>query len=99
MIIRERSSEQKFPDFFKVVVDIDRKILAMGCELHIDCAEELLKDGSSSKSLWGADIYDGEKIDFVSMINIRPADGNRSMQITIPEIRKKVEGVIRSLLL
>ena len=100
MIIREKTSPSAFGDFAKVVVDIERRILSVGCDLHMDCAEELIRAGSLPKNLWGANIYPEEKkIDFVSLLNIRPTDGNRTMDILIPEIRGKVEAIIRELLL
>ncbi len=49
MIIHEKNSEVIRDSFTKVVVDVERKILALGCELHIDCAEELLGDGSKNE--------------------------------------------------
>ena len=85
--------------FVKVVVDIERKILAAGCDLHFDCAEELLVDGSKSEHLWGANIYpETGKIDFISLINIRPSAGNRVMEIQKPDIKASVERVIKDLL-
>lgn len=99
MIIREKKQDLLSGDFVKVVADIEKRIMATGCELHIDCADELTADGSEGKNLWGANVYPEEKrIDFVSLINIRPTDGNRSMEIQIPEIRARVEAVIRGLL-
>ena len=96
MIIKEKSNLKNWGDFVKVVIDIEKKILSIGCELHIDCADDLVTDGSERKNLWGANIYPIEKkIDFISMINIRPLDNNRSMEIQIPEIKEKVEGVIK----
>ena len=100
MIIREKTSPSPFSGFAKVVVDIERRILSVGCDLHMDCAGELIRAGSLPKNLWGANIYPAEKkIDFVSLLNIRPADGNRAMDITIPEIKEKVQVIIRELLL
>ena len=96
MIVKEKSDLKNWGDFVKVVIDIEKKILSIGCELHIDCADDLVTDGSERKNLWGANIYPIEKkIDFISMINIRPLDNNRSMEIQIPEIKEKVEGVIK----
>lgn len=100
MIIREKTSSGAFGGFAKVVVDIEQRILSVGCDLHFDCAEELIHAGSSSKNLWGANIYPTEKkIDFVSLLNIRPGEGNRTMDILIPEIKEKVQAIIRELLL
>jgi hypothetical protein len=100
MIIKEKKSLNSFdPVFVKVVVDIEREIVSASCELHSDCAEELVVDGSVYKNLWGANIYPGDKkIDFISLINIRPADNNRSMDIENPVIKKKVEDIIKKLL-
>ena len=100
MIIREKTFLDKFdPSFIKVVVDIEKGIISAGCELHSDCMEELLVDGSSPANLWGANIYPADKkIDFISLMNIRPADNNRSMEIKNEAIRKKVEEIIKNLL-
>jgi len=98
MIIREKTSFNSFGSFVKVVVDIEREIISANCELHVDCAEELMKDGSLYPNLWGANVYPRDKkIDFISLMNIRPADKNRSMDIEIPTIRKKVEDIIKKL--
>jgi hypothetical protein len=100
MIVREKLAVPLQDSFVKVAVDIERKILSMGCELHIDCAEELMADGSRGSDVWGANVYPQKKeVAFVSVINIRPAAGNRSQEIQNTEIRSKVEGVIRTLLL
>ena len=76
-----------------------RKIISLDCELHSDCAEELVAAGSKYVDLWGANIYPKEKkIDFISLINIRPLANNRSMDIENPDIKKRVEDIIKSLL-
>lgn len=99
MIIKEKNSLGRFGLFVKAVVDIERKIISVNCELHSDCAEELVEDGSQYVNLWGANIYPKEKkIDFISLINIRPLVNNRSMDIENPDIRKKVEDIIKALL-
>ncbi len=100
MIIKEKSSLDSFdPAFVKAVVDIEKRILSAGCELHSDCAEELTAAGSDYKNLWGANFYPTDKkIDFISLINIRPAENNRSMDIENPTIKEEVEGIIKELL-
>lgn len=99
MIIREKIKTPLKEKFVKVVVDIEQSVLACGCELHIDCAEELMETGSVSNNLWGANVYPEERrIDFVSLINVRPAADNRSMEISLPEVRYQVESIINALL-
>jgi hypothetical protein len=62
MIIKEkRTSLDSFGSFVKVVVDIEREIISAGGELHIDCAEELIADGSSPVNLWGVNVYPEDK--------------------------------------
>ena len=54
--------------------------------------EELIKDGSSGRHVWGFNIYPEGRLDFVSLINIRPAQGNRSMELedeALAEIKKE----------
>lgn len=104
MLIREKISKEKFAemtkdiDMLKVAVDIERGILSAGCELHSDCAEELLRDGSAVKDIWGANVHANYgNIDFVSLINIRPADDNRSMKIQRQDIKENVEKVVKKL--
>jgi len=86
----------------KVVVDIEKRVLALGGDLHADGEQRLLDDGSRQEDIWGANIYPGkppgEQIEYTSMINIRPRQGNRSMDITEATLRDAVAGVIRSLL-
>lgn len=83
-----------FGDLVKAVVDVDRELIAVDAELHSDLEALLLEDGSEQKSLWGINFYpvaqDDEFIEFDSMINMRPSQGNRSRGVESPEIRKKI---------
>ena len=87
-----------FGDLVKAVVDINRELIAVDAELHCDLEALLLENGSKQNSLWGVNFYpDAEDDDFVefdSMINIRPSQGNRSRGVDSPEIRKKIMGLI-----
>ncbi len=104
-LIKEKITKEKFQEIAgeetmcKVAVDVKREIVSIGCELHIDCAEQLLQNGSVTEDIWGANVYPKDReIDLVSLINIRPADNNRSMEIQDKEIKQKVETVIKKLL-
>jgi Protein of unknown function (DUF5674) len=80
--------------YIKLVVDVEREILAGGGELHADCEKVLLRDGSRQQDLWGADWYPvRQAIGYESIINIRSADNNRSMEIQDPMIRARVDTV------
>ena len=82
----------------KIDEDIRRKILAGGGKMHADCEQILLSNGSEQDDLWGANWYPEEQdIEFESLINIRPALGNRSIIIQSQELRDKVENVTRTI--
>lgn len=86
-----------FENMVKYVVDIDRHVAAVGGELHADAEQLLLAEGSRQPDLWGANYYPGkgrdECIEYTSLINIRPAQGNRSMLIADPVIRERVREI------
>jgi hypothetical protein len=78
-IIRQRTNEKEIQEmlgeletYIKLVVDVERNILAGGGEYHADCEEALLEDGSRQENVWGADWYpESRKVGFGALINIR----------------------------
>lgn len=88
-----------FGNMIKAVVDLDREILAIDSELHSDLEALLLREGSKQKSLWGVNLYPelsgDDLIEFDSMINLRPSQGNRSRGVESEEIRKKIKSLIQ----
>ncbi|MCI0551686.1 MAG: DUF5674 family protein [Anaerolineae bacterium] len=90
---------KEYESMIKIVVDIRRRVLAGGGEMHSDCESILLDDGSEQDDLWGANWYPAEqRIEFESLINIRPGLGNRSILIQSEELRQQVESVTREIL-
>ncbi len=90
---------QEYENMIKIVVDIRRGYLSGGGEMHADCESVLLEDGSEQDDLWGANWYPSEqRIEFESLINIRPRLGNRNILIQDENLRKQVESVARGLL-
>jgi Protein of unknown function (DUF5674) len=91
-----------FEDMVKYVVDVGRGVAAVGGEMHSDAEEALLADGSRQADLWGANYYPGrgreECIEYTSLINIRPVQGNRSMEIQDPAVRERVRELTRALI-
>src|SRR3989338_3394612 len=87
-----------FGDMVKGVVDIERGLLAVDAELHSDLEAELLQDGSKQKNLWGINLYPGtpeeDFIEFDSMINVRPSQGNRSRGVEDENLRKKITEIV-----
>jgi hypothetical protein len=90
---------QEYELMIKIVVDIRRRFLSGGGEMHADCESVLLEDGSEQDDLWGANWYPNEqRIEFESLINIRPRLGNRNILIQDENLRNQVESVTRELL-
>lgn len=91
-----------FEDMVKYVVDIERGVAAVGGELHADAEKLLLEDGSRQADLWGANYYPGrgaeDCIEYTSLINIRPSQGNRSMLIEDGGIQERVREITFALI-
>ena len=85
--------------YIKVAVDIQEGILAGGGVMHADCEAVLLEAGSRQEDIWGADwIPEEQQVRFEALINIRPKQGNRRLEIEAPALRAKVEAIVRRLL-
>src|SRR4030067_2197461 len=85
---------QEYETMIKIVVDIRQRILSGGGEMHADCESALLENGSEQDDLWGANWYPSEeRIEFESLINIRPRLGNRSIILQDENLRKQVEEI------
>jgi hypothetical protein len=105
-IIRQRATEKEIREmleeletYIKRAVDVERNILAGGGEYHADCEEVLLEDGSRQENIWGADWYpESRTVGFGALINIRPQQDNRGMEIENPRLRERIETVVRTLL-
>lgn len=87
-----------FGDMVKAVVDIDRELIAVDGELHSDLEALLLEDGSAQKHLWGINLYPAlgpdRFVEFDSLINMRPSQGNRSRGVESDAIRAKILRVV-----
>jgi len=87
-----------FGDMVKAVVDVDRELVALDGELHSDLEALLIENGSGQKSLWGINLYPDMKgddfIEFDSLINVRPSQGNRSRAVESDEMRARIVRVV-----
>jgi len=87
-----------FGTYIKLAVDVRREVVAGGAELHSDCEQALLADGSRQPDGWGADWDISGEVRFESLINIRPGQGNRSIEVQSPELRQSIECIVRQVL-
>jgi hypothetical protein len=76
--------------------------MTIGGDLHADEEALLIENGSEQKNLWGINFYPRkvteERIEFDSMINIRPSQNNWSRNIEDPAIRKKIIEIVNKLI-
>ncbi len=90
-------AETGFGEMVKAVVDVDLEIVAIDAELHSDLEAYCLERGSKQKNLWGINYYpelEGEDfVEYDSMINIRPSQGNRSRGVDDESIRQKIVNI------
>ena len=91
----------QFGDMVKAVVDVEQGTMAIGGELHSDEEAALLDQGSQQKHLWGINLYPDQPhpawIEFDSMINVRPSQGNRSRSVERADIRETIIAIVHRL--
>ena len=95
-------SAKMFGKLVKAVVDIDREIMAIDAELHVDLEDLLLENESEQDNLWGINFHPSkfphqEWVEFDSMINVRPVRGNTSRYVEDEQTRKKILNVVSKL--
>ena len=87
-----------FGDMVKAVVDIKQRKIALDAELHADLETILLENGSSQEDLWGINLYpdmdDEDFIEYDSLINIRPGQGNRSRYVENESVRNIIADIV-----
>lgn len=98
----KKMAERSFSGFVKAVVDIEKEIMAVDAGMHADEEKLLLENGSKQQDLWGINIYpdiEGDnRIEFDSMINLRPWQGNRTRGIEDKETQEKIIEIVNKLI-
>lgn len=93
-------SSKMFGNLVKAVVDVEKNILVIDSDLHSDEEAYLLQLGSRQENLWGINIYpeldNKQRVEFDSMINLRPSQGNNSRGVESEEIQKKILDIVNS---
>lgn len=91
-------AQDGFLDFVKAVVDVEHETMAVGGQMHADAEKVLLEEGSSQANLWGINIFPHkpreQMVEYTSLINIRPRQGNRKMAVESAEVREKIQQIV-----
>jgi hypothetical protein len=90
-------------ELVKVMVDIEKKIIALDAPMHSDLLELLIQEENSEpKNLWGINIHPdktGEDfIEFDSMMNLKPGLGNRSRYVENAQTREKIINIVEKII-
>ena len=97
------ATKDNYGTMVKVDVDVEREILALGGEWHSEGDELLHADSSDRNKVWGCNFYPwnpvDERIQYTSLINIKPSLGHTSMQIRDKDLQQKIRVIIEKLLL
>jgi hypothetical protein len=92
-----------FKTMIKFVVDVKTGKLIAGGELHADAEQEFLSLGASQSDLWGGNLYPLKKgkdrIEYTSLINIRPRDNNFGMEVENKELQDQIKNIVENLLM
>lgn len=98
----KKIAEEMFGNLVKVVVDVEKRIMVVGGELHSDEEALLIENGSRQQNLWGINLYpeikDESWIEFDSLINLRPSQGNCTRGVDNPKIRKRIIEIVNNLI-
>ncbi len=91
-------AENYFGDLIKAVVDVRRELIAIDAELHSDLESLLLDHGSAQQDLWRINRYpdvSGEDfVEFDSMINVRPSNGNITRVVDDERRRETIRAIV-----
>lgn len=96
-------AEATFGDLVKAVADVGRGLLAVDAGMHSDLEALLLDAGSRQADIWGINLYPAEFgtpafLEFDSMVNLRPGQGNRTRSVEDPATRDAIEKLVGRLI-
>ena len=100
----EEMAKKMYESLVKAVVDVEKEIMAIDAEMHVDLEQILMEqENSEPKNLWGINIWPAknkeEFIEFDSMINLKPGLGNRTRGVDDIKTKEKIIKIVEKLVL
>lgn len=90
---------EDYEDYIKVVVDIEKDVIVVGGEYHIDGEEVLIQSGSLRENLYGGGYRPSTKeVEYMAMSNYKPALGKTTYEITDLGVREKLKNLVQKFL-
>lgn len=98
----KKMAQKMYNNLVKAVVDIEKGIMIVDAGLHADQEEALLENGSAQENVWGINLHPAkfgsdDFIEFDSMINIRPSQGNFDRGVGDLVTQKKIINIVNRL--
>lgn len=83
----------------KADVDVVKQAVVMDMGMHVDGEAFLLENDSKQKDIWGINLHPekygtDDFVEFESMINLRPSQGNFSRGVDDVEMREKILRIV-----
>ena len=93
-------AREEYSDYIKTVIDVEREVMTVGGEFHIDGEQVLIKHGSKQSNLYGGGyrISTGE-IEYMALSNYKPALGKITYEISDETVRNKMRELTEKYLL
>lgn len=99
----KKIAQKMFWGLVKAVVDVEKEVMVIDGEMHADEEAFLINRGSKQENLWGINLYPQNKaeefIEFDSIVNLRPGQGNLSRYVENEDIRQKIINIVNKLLI
>jgi len=94
-------ASRMYEKLVKADVDLAQGILIVDMEMHVDGEQQLLEQGSAQSDLWGINLHpelfgSDEFIQFDSVINIRPGQGNSTRGVEDEAIRQRIRAIVHA---
>jgi hypothetical protein len=92
-------AKQMFEGIVKADVDVAKRVMIVDMGMHADGEAFLLEAGSRQNDLWGINLHPEDYgtddfIEFDSMINIRPSQGNPSKDVLDKDTKLKIRQIV-----
>jgi hypothetical protein len=93
-------AKKMYGTLVKVDVDIAKNLLIVDMGMHADGEAYLMENGSKQNDLWGINLHPADYgtddfIEYDSMINIRPSQGNASKDVLDRETRQQIIALVQ----
>lgn len=88
-------AEKMYGNLVKADIDVAMGLLVVDMEMHSDGEAYLMESGSRQEDLWGINFHPDKFgtdafVEFDSMINLKPREGNRTRGVEDESVRKKI---------